>query len=352
LIVVMSTASTSETQHVAWRTVGRVAELTLDRERAINAVTLDMVTTIHSLLDDWAEDDRVESIVLRGAGLRGFSAGADIRWLAQASAFARYDFFDAEYALDLAIARHPKPIVAFMDGITMGAGVGLTAHSAFPVVTERSRVAMPEVRIGLMPDVGANFLLARAPGRLGHLLAYTAGEMTGQDAIAVGLARHFVPSDWLDQIVDGLAGGVGSGEAGRRAVRAVIADAEVEPPLSRLVEHQAMIDQDLADPDPQAVIDALRDRGIAEADELADTIAGMCPFSLAVERHALDLAAGQTLEQVFDTDLRVCSALTARPDFREGVRAQVIDKDRSPVWNPARLSEVDPDDVRRVFGAA
>jgi enoyl-CoA hydratase len=113
-----------------------------------------------------------------------------------------------------------------------------------------------------------------------------------------------------------------------------------------------MIDQDLADPDPQAVIDALRDRGIAEADELADTIAGMCPFSLAVERHALDLAAGQTLEQVFDTDLRVCSALTARPDFREGVRAQVIDKDRSPVWNPARLSEVDPDDVRRVFGAA
>ncbi|KAB1659108.1 MULTISPECIES: enoyl-CoA hydratase/isomerase family protein [unclassified Pseudoclavibacter] len=345
----MTTEQTTQT-HVLTTVRGHLGEILLNRERAINALTSDMIATIHSQLDEWIDDDQVQAVLIRGAGARGLCSGADIRALSQASAFERYDFFDAEYSLDLCIARYPKPVVAFMDGITMGAGVGISAHSAFPVVTERSRVAMPEVRIGLMPDVGATWLLARAPGRLGHLLAYTAGEMTGSDAIAMGFAGHFVPSDYLGDVVDGLIAGVGTGDEALENTRRVISSSAVEPPASVLVRNQAGIDEAFADTSPSKVIASLHDHGDDGADEAADLIAGMCPFSLIVTERALQLAAESTLEQVFETDLRLCSGLTARPDFREGVRAQVIDKDRNPVWNPSRLTDVDPADVDALFG--
>ncbi|WP_036962025.1 enoyl-CoA hydratase/isomerase family protein [Pseudoclavibacter soli] len=322
---------------------GHVGEIVLNRERSINAITGEMVALLHTALDDWADDPEVQSVVIRGAGARGLCSGADIRHLAQASAFDRHDFFSAEYELDLAIAEYAKPVVTFMDGITMGAGVGVSAHAAFPVVTEQSRVAMPEVRIGLVPDVGANWILSRAPGRLGFLLAYTASDFTGADAIALGFAKHFVPSDFLEQIVEELSAGVGEGEAARERTAEIISHAEVAAPSSPLLAQQPLIDELFADPEPLTVIERLRAHGGSDTAAIADQIESMCPFSVAVARHSLELAATQTLAEVFATDLRVCSALTARPDFREGVRAQVIDKDRNPVWNPAHLTQVTPE---------
>ncbi|MET0713662.1 MAG: enoyl-CoA hydratase/isomerase family protein, partial [Mycetocola sp.] len=174
------------------RVDGRVGRITLNRPDAINALTPAMLHALSAALTDWAENDRIEAVVLDGAGARGLCAGGDIRLIASMSAPQAARFWREEYAIDLQTSRFPKPYIAIMDGITMGGGVGISAHGSVRIVTERSRVAMPEVRIGLAPDVGGSLLLARTPGELGTHLGLTAGTMTGPDAILCGFADHYV----------------------------------------------------------------------------------------------------------------------------------------------------------------
>ena len=186
-----------------------VGHVTLDRPQALNALSFEMIRALTAVFEAWRDDSEVGLVVLDGAGERGFSAGGDIRELYEyatdGNAGEAREFFRSEYRLDAMIARYPKPVVAIMDGITMGGGIGLAGHAAIRVVTERSRVAMPETRIGFTPDVGGSWLLARAPGELGVHLALNSRTMDAADALHAGFADSFVPSERLPHLVQALA---------------------------------------------------------------------------------------------------------------------------------------------------
>jgi enoyl-CoA hydratase len=202
--VVMSTVE------VLIRVEGVVGHVTLNRPRAINALTLDMVRVIDAALTAWVDDPAVAAVVIDGAGERGLCAGGDIRAIYEAARVgdpAPLTFWREEYRLNARLASYPKPIVAVMDGIVMGGGIGVSAHASHRVVTERSSVAMPEVGIGLFPDVGATYLLSRAPGELGVHLALTGVTIGAADAMTCGLAARCVPSGRLDELVDLLRDG-------------------------------------------------------------------------------------------------------------------------------------------------
>ena len=190
------------------RDYGGLGHLTLNRPRAINALDLDMIRDLAAALDGWEHDTDVEVVLLDGAGDRGLCAGGDVRGLAERVMEGRADdtavFFREEYALNARIAEYPKHIVAIADGITMGGGIGLAGHAAIRIVTERSKLAMPETRIGFTPDVGGTRLLAHAPGRLGEYLGLTGAVMDASDAIYTGFADHFVPAERLEALRDAL----------------------------------------------------------------------------------------------------------------------------------------------------
>ena len=330
---------------------GAATRITLNRPRAINALNSEMFALLEQALAA-ASADGSAAILLDGAGERGFCGGGDIKEL---SSGATTEILALEYRVDWAVAASPVPVVAIMDGIAMGGGIGLGGHAAHRIVTERSRLAMPETRIGIAPDVGGHLLLAGAPGRLGELLATTAGEMSPGDAIALGFADAFVPSERLPELADALAAG--------ETPDAAIARLSQVPPASALLGAREWWDPIAeralgaptvpASQDPAAatrrLIEALEgaaagDIRDARAAGAAETIRAMCPTSLAVTLAQLDRTRtlGLGLREVLTDDLRVLGRLAPRPDFAEGVRAQVIDKDRNPAWDPARIEDLDP----------
>ncbi|AWZ10446.1 MULTISPECIES: enoyl-CoA hydratase/isomerase family protein [unclassified Streptomyces] len=324
---------------------GRVGVVTLNRPRALNALTHGMVLRMSEALAGWAADPRVEQVVLRGAGERGLCAGGDIRAIhddAKGGSRASVGFWQDEYRLNARIARYPKPYVALMDGIVMGGGVGVSAHGSVRVVTERSRVAMPETGIGFVPDVGGTYLLARAPGRLGVHLALTGAAVGAADAMLCGLADHFVPSDRLAALTAELAGA---------PAPEVIARYAATPEPGRLGQWRGWIDHCYAADTVEEIVDRLLGYGDPAAKEAAETILAKSPTALKVTLESLRRAAAlDGLEAVLEQELRVSSNMLAAPDLVEGIRAQVVDKDRSPRWSPASLEGVAEGDVARFFG--
>ncbi|BFV56218.1 enoyl-CoA hydratase/isomerase family protein [Kitasatospora sp. CMC57] len=332
------------TTDVVLERVGRLGRITLDRPRALNALTHGMLLAIERQLTDWAADDAVAAVLLTGAGERGLCAGADIRALhddAKVGGAGARRFFRDEYRLNHLISRYPKPYVAVMDGITMGGGVGLSAHGSVRVVTERSTVAMPETRIGLVPDVGGSMLLAHAPGELGTHLALTAASMGPGDALLCGFADHFVPAAALP---------------GFNAALAELAPAEAleryaaEAPEAALAGEREWIDACYAADTVEEVLSRLDAAGTTPAKEAAEQIRAKSPTSLKVTLAALRRArAHRTLAETLDQEFRIsCAALDA-PDLVEGIRAQVVDKDRDPHWSPATLAGVTEHQVARFF---
>lgn len=327
------------------RVEGRVGHITLDRPERLNALTPAMLTRIADALASWRDRDDVETVLLDGTGDRGFCAGGDVRMITEAGPHDARAFWELEYATILEIARYPKPVVAVMDGVTMGGGVGIAGHARLRVVTERSRIAMPEVRIGLAPDVGGALLLARAPGLVGLHIGLTAATMTGADAIAAGFADAFVRSRDLVELADALIlPGASAAE--------VVARVATEPPVSELLAARPWIDAAYDSGSLAEILSALRSRPEPEASDAASAIEAMSPTSLAVTLRTIELAGlDDDLEAVLHRDLGVSTALFARPDFAEGVRAQVVEKDRSPRWSPAGVGEVDPADVEVIVAA-
>ncbi|MFB1043949.1 enoyl-CoA hydratase/isomerase family protein [Streptomyces chrestomyceticus] len=330
---------------VLLRTEGRTAYLTLNRPKALNALDHAMVRRIAAALDAWEHDPAVGTVVITGAGERGLCAGGDIRAIhqdARSGGGAASDaFWRDEYRLNARIARFPKPYVAVMDGIVMGGGVGVSAHGSVRIVTERSKVAMPETGIGFVPDVGGTYLLALAPGELGTHLALTGAPVGAGDALLCGLADHFVPSDRVPGLLTDLAAD---------PVPEVLPRYVQEAPEGELAAHREWIDPCYAAGTVEEIVDRLLGSGVPEAKEAAETILAKSPTSLKVTlaalRRARDLGP---LERVLDQEYRVsCAALTA-PDLVEGIRAQVIDKDRRPRWSPATLTDVTDEDVARFF---
>jgi len=314
---------------------GRVAEIALNRPRAINALTYGMVTAIRAALEEWADDDTVHTVLLTGRGERGLCAGGDIvslyRDMVSGDGIASAEFWRDEYELNAYIARYPKPFVAIMEGVTLGGGVGLSGHASLRVVTERSKVGMPETTIGFTPDVGGTWLLSHAPGELGTYLGLTGGSMGAADAILTGFADHFVPSDRLGALITELE----TGDA-----RAVVERHAQPAPPGELAAARAWVDPAFSAPTVADILDRLRsdERGRATA----EVIAAKSPTAVSVTLEALRRAANlPSLEAALAQELSVSLHSLSSHDFREGIRAQVIDKDRQPKWQPATLNEVD-----------
>lgn len=328
-----------------------VGWLTLNRPRAINALDLTMIVALAEALTAWSGDADVELVVLDGVGDRGFCAGGDVRGLhAQISggdADATGEFFRAEYALNDLINEYPKPIVVLADGVTMGGGIGLAGHASLRVVTERSRLAMPETRIGLTPDVGGSWLLARAPGRTGEYLGLTGATMDAADALYAGFADVLVPLDRLDALGEALQTRADPGSPSEIALLF-----DESPDESQLEASRPWIDDAFAADTVADIISRLQARSEPEAAATAALLAELSPTALTVTleavRRARELPSLRAaLAQEYGLVLWFAHT---QPDLVEGIRAQLVDKDRSPRWNPAGLDGLDPSLVDQAFG--
>lgn len=321
------------------RQEGRAGRITLNRSETLNGLTHEMVLEMERALDRWAENEKVSLVLIDAEGGRAFSAGGDIQKLYETGRAGDFDygrrFWRDEYRLNAKIANHPKPYVAFMDGIVMGGGVGVSAHGSHRIVTERTMAAMPECGIGLVPDVGGTWLLARAPGRAGEYLGLTGARMSGADAIHAGFADGFVSSDALPELAAKLC------ESGDPAVIESFAKL---PPDSELVTQQAEIDRCFSGPsvlDCLAAVEALE----AEwAEKAAKAIRRNSPVAIACAVQAVRMAREFTrVEQALELEYRYTARCMGQGDFLEGIRAAIIDRDRKPRWDPARLEDVTPD---------
>ena len=322
--------------------------LTLNRPKALNAITLDMAVTMTRFMRAWADNPAVGAVLIDGAGDRAFCAGGDIRALYDAAKSGDplpEKFWATEYHLNVLIARYPKPVIALMDGLVMGGGVGLSAHAAHRIVTERSAVALPEAGIGFFPDVGASFLLSRASGFVGTHLALTGERIGAADAIYCGLADIHVAPASLADIPVGLAECRSAHD-----VRVRLRQISVPAAPGRLPAAREWIDRCYGGNEVEAIANRLRACGHADAHQALDVLAKASPTSLKVTlrnmRSALSFAK---LEESFQQDYRIALACITGHDFIGGIRATIVDKDRNPAWRPARLEDVTDEIIDRHF---
>ncbi|WP_025272629.1 enoyl-CoA hydratase/isomerase family protein [Haloglycomyces albus] len=330
------------TDEVLYARMGAVGRIRLNRPQALNALTHPIINSIRQQLDVWADDPTINTVAIEGAGDRGLCAGGDIRAMRDTilndpEHAAR--FWADEYRLNLAISEFPKPYVAFMDGITMGGGIGVSTHGSFRIATDRSRIAMPETKIGFSPDVGAMYRLARTPGELGTYLALTGNTIDGSDAVYCGLADVVVSHTDIDDIRDQLAAGTDPDNLNLTPLTLG----------SSLADKRDWIDACFTGDDPVAIIDALRHDTREEARDTADLLEARSPLSVAVALEAIRRAANLTLAEVLDQDTMLARNSVGNPDFVEGVRALLIDRDNDPKWQHDSINDVTYDDVKRMF---
>jgi enoyl-CoA hydratase len=333
------------------RREGAVGVIRLNRPKTINAVTLEMFRDIDKALDEFEADPAIGLILLEGAGERGLCAGGDIRALYESS-HAKGDLgkilWREEYILNARIARFPKPYVAFMDGIVMGGGVGLSAHGSHRVVTERTRLAMPEVGLGFFPDVGGTWLLSRSPGEIGTYFGLTGQTMNGPDAIYARFADAVVPCGKIGALREALVNlpdGVSSAEVKKTVDR--FATGETAGPVAAI---QPQIDRWFARDRMQDIVAALQADGSELARSTLKTLSEKSPRGMVVALKLLRLARrSSSLEECLVREYRAALQVFASDDFREGVRAAVIDKDRNPRWSPPRIEDVTAEMVAPYF---
>lgn len=331
---------------------GSAAVIRLNRPRALNSLTLPMVQTMATALELFAADPSVTSVIVMGEGERGFCAGGDIRALHQSGSTGSGDatsFWAEEFRLNRRIAEYPKPYVALMDGITMGGGVGLSAHGSHRIVTERTRLAMPETGIGYFPDVGTTWLLPRAPGETGTWLALTGLAVGAADAIHAGLADYLLPSTDLANVVDAI--GCLRPGASNSDVHATIAARATLPEDGLFAVHAALIARSFSHDNVEAILAALDAEAEPFAADSLKAIATRSPTSLKLALRLLrEGGRSRDLSECLEREYRACRQILQTPDFYGGIRAAVIDKDRNPQWSPARLDGVSEAEIERYFG--
>lgn len=351
------------TGDVAFELRGHLGIITLNRPHAVNALTQLMCECILVQLQDWAEDDRVSQVLIRGAGDRGLCAGGDVSSLYQemaalqehdgggilpdgvpgyAADFTSEAFLANEYALNRTIAEYPKPYIALMDGLVLGGGIGVSAHGSHRIVTERTRAGMPETTIGFSPDVGGTWLLGQSPGRMGLHAGLTGAHLDAADTIALGLADVEVPAEVLGELTQALS---------IQPVAEVLPRFTRTPGASALAESRSWIDRAYAAASVEELLQRLDELAPSEeaAAATAESLRGKSPASLKVAHRAI-LAAGElTLAAALEAEFTIAVHMLRSADFREGIRAQIIDKDRSPRWNPGTLEAVDSALVQTYF---
>lgn len=344
----MNVLGVSPTDEVLVRRSGGLGRLTLNRPTVLNALTPGMVARMVEAIMGWEADDEISAILIDGAGDRGFCAGGDVRFL-HASGRRRdglaQRFWHDEYVLDALIARCARPVVGIMSGIVIGAGLGLTGHARHRIATENLRLSMPEVGIGLIPDVGATWFLSRAPGETGTYLGLTGASVGVGDAIALGLADSFIPTRRLPLLVQQLSVPETSGRGSHfGSILEALAERPAEAPLW---ERRAVIDRCFRFDTLEEIVAAL----VAEPDDWAaaalELLLTRSPTSLKISLAALRAARGlASLEDCLRLEFRLVCRILDGHDFYEGVRSAVIDKDRKPRWRPDRIEDVTDETVR------
>lgn len=342
-----STASTPMTapgeDDVIARRQGRIGRLLLNRPRALNALSLGMIEAIGAALAEWRDDPAVHAVVVEGAGGRAYCSGGDIRAMralataGDTAGIRRY--FTAEYGLNRVIAEYPKPYVALVDGICMGGGLGVAMHGAARVATEAALFAMPETGIGFLVDVGASHVLPRLRGAFGMYMALTGARVGGADAVYLGLATHFTARERLATLADEMA------EDGV----AVLADAAMSPPPGALPGVTDAVRRCFGADSVAEILRRLEAEGTDWARETLEQMRAASPSAVLWTFELVRAGAGRTLAQALTAELALTGPVTSHPDFAEGVRAMVVDKDRTPRWSPARIEDVDPAAIRAMF---
>ena len=321
---------------------GGVAVATLNRPNVLNVIDLPLIDALYRQLQVWEKDPAVRVVVLRGAGTRAFCAGGDVRAVFENRGNDRFmdPVYRHEYILDEYIHRYPKPYVALMSGIVMGGGCGISVHGRYRVVTETTMLAMPECKIGLFPDVAGAYFLARCPDHFGMYMGLTGLRVNGSDAVRLGLADYYVASERLDDVVAALR-----------------ASASVET----AIEPFRMTLQPTALPDATLVRAIFGRNSVAEisaalkqsatdwAKDALKAIETSCPFSLELTFRAIREAERKSMRECLVTDFRIAQRIMKKSDYFEGVRALIIDKDNAPRWDPASLSEVNPEEIDACF---
>ncbi len=332
------------TGDVLFSVEGGVVEITLNRPEALNALTLEMALLLHERLSDWAADDTVRAVVVRGAGDRAFCAGGDIRVLYDAKrdgAPLTRDFFRSEYRLNHLVYHYPKPYVALIDGIAMGGGVGLSVHAGTRVASEATMFAMPETGIGLFPDVGGSYFLPRCPGAIGMYLALTGARLRAADCLHAGIADHYVEVARHDALVARLREGV----TVETAVNTVAGD----PGPAPLDDIRKTIDRCFAEGKVEAMQAALEGEGTEWAKKTLSAMAGKSPTSQKIACRQLREGARMDFDACMVMEYRLSQHIMAAHDFFEGVRALIVDKDNAPNWQPNTLAAVDDSAVDAYF---
>jgi enoyl-CoA hydratase len=337
---------------VLFESRGALRRITLNRPRALNALSLAQIRIIDPMLRQWATDPAVAAVVIDGAGEKAFCAGGDIRALYEASLagdrVALATFFAAEYRLNRRIKTFPKPYVALLDGITMGGGVGLSVHGRYRVATERTLFAMPETGIGMFPDVGGTFFLPRCPGRLGLFLGLTGTRLRTADALYAGIATHVVPADGQRDLIEALSGVPAGPQAGAR-VGAILDDAHTDPGPAPLAGLRARIDRLFAATTVPEVLAALAADPDPWAATILETLGRMSPTAMAVTARQIALGATLAFDDAMALEYIMAPNVALSHDFREGVRSVIVDKCGQPRWNPARVDDIQNADIEAFF---
>jgi enoyl-CoA hydratase len=314
-------------QSVESEVANGVGRLVLNRPESLNALDLSMIRALRAALEAWRDDAAVHSVVIESSSARAFCAGGDIvavrADVLAGSGAAADTFFDEEYALNLAIAEYPKPFVALIDGYCMGGGLGVSVHGSHRVVTERARLAMPEMVIGFICDVGASYFLPRLPEPIGRYLALTGAPLGGADSVSVGLATHFVPSGELADVRTALLRG--------DSPDVVLAGYDWAP-AGTLDEHRDELEACFVADDLDEVVDRLADIGGDWAEATRSSLTSVSALSLAVTDELLRAGADSDLDACLRRELAVATFVIRRPDFAEGVRSRLVDRDNSPAW--------------------
>jgi enoyl-CoA hydratase len=334
------------TQDLLIRIEGRVGQISLNRPKAIHALNHEMCAGMIEALLAWRDDPAVEAVIIDHSEGRGFCAGGDIRMLAESGAKDAKEaraFFYTEYQLNHLLFEYPKPVVAFMDGITMGGGVGISQPAKFRVATENTRFAMPETGIGLFPDVGGGWYLPRLEGRVGQYLALTGARLDGSECTALGLATHYLSAEHLEDAKARIA-------QKPDRIAGILGELSVTPPHAEILEHLDRINRDFVSDKFEDILAALE---VETSDWGASTLASLSAKSPQTCKVALrQLAQGAAMPNFaaqMKQEYAIGYHVVAMHDFLEGVRALIIDKDNAPVWNPATPEDMTDEMLDAIF---
>ena len=327
---------------------GRIGLITLNKPKALNALSLSMIHTIAPRLESWARDDSVEVVVIQGAGEKAFCAGGDIRDLYEGRGTDFGPTYCAsEYALNVLIHTYPKPYIALMDGVTMGGGVGMSVHGSHRVVSDRVLFAMPETGIGLFPDIGASWFLPCCPGEIGMYLGLTGQRLRAADTLYAGIGDVHVPADRNDDLLVAL---VDAATLDGDGIAAILRDYAVDPGDASLAAHREAIDRCFAGDSVEDILARLAAEDSDWARGQIETLATKSPTALKVTFRQLRLGARiESIADIMAMEYRIADRSFRGHDLFEGIRAVVIDKDGAPEWDPATLDAVSDADVDEYF---